>query len=267
MRSNVGVVPDLTERAVSIPGNEQDVRVQLAACYRLIALYGWDEITFNHVSVRSPGNPHHFLTHRWGLLFDEVKASDLVTLDEDGKIIAGPDGATINPAAFVIHSAVHQAREDINAVVHFHSVASVAVSAQEDGLLPISAGAMFHMDLLAYHDFEGIVLDLEERKRIQTALGSKKKMILLRNHGLLTCGRSIQEAFLLAYFLNRACEIQVAAQSGGVKLIAPPEHIQRRVAVQFQNQDAQPDKRIKLGQLEFSALMRRLDRIDPSYRN
>src|SRR5438477_2856631 len=239
---------------------EWKARVDLAAAYRLVALYGWDDLIFTHISARVPGADHHFLLNPYGMMFDEVTASSLVKVDLDGKkVLDSP--YFINPAGFTIHSAVHAAREDALCVMHLHTDYGIAVSAQKSGLLPISQQAMFALSSLAYHDYEGLALDEEEQPRLVADLGDKKFMIL-RNHGLLTIGRTAAEAFLGMFLLERACEIQILAQSGGGELSMIPEPIVDRVASQL--------SAVTVGQgaeLTWPGLLRKLDRIDSSYRS
>jgi ribulose-5-phosphate 4-epimerase/fuculose-1-phosphate aldolase len=238
---------------------EWRARVDLAAAYRLVALYGWDDLIFTHISARVPGAEHHFLLNPYGMMFDEVIASSLVKVDLDGSKVMGSP-YFINPAGFTIHSAVHAARADALCVMHLHTDYGIAVSAQKDGLLPISQQAMFALASLAYHDYEGLALDEEEKPRLVADLGDKKFMIL-RNHGLLTVGRSAAEAFLAMFLLERACKIQILAQSGGGQLVEIPDPIIDRVASQL--------SAVTVGQgseLTWPGLLRKLDRIDPSYR-
>src|SRR5215510_13392824 len=196
---------------------EWQARVDLAAAYRLVALYGWDDLIFTHISARVPGPEHHFLLNPYGMMFDEVTASSLVKIDLDGnKMMDSP--YFINPAGFTIHSAVHAAREDALCVMHLHTDCGIAVSAQKDGLLPISQQAMFALASLGYHDYEGLALNEEEKPRLVNDLGNKTSLIL-RNHGLLTVGETVADAFLSMFLLERACRIQIMAQSGGDKLI------------------------------------------------
>src|SRR5215831_17573717 len=181
---------------------EWQARVDLAAAYRLVALYGWDDLIFTHISARVPGGDHHFLLNPYGMMFDEVTASSLVKIDLQGQKV-GDSPYFINPAGFTIHSAVHEAREDALCVMHLHTRNGIAVSAQKDGLLPLSQQAMFALASLAYHDYEGLALDAEEKPRLVADLGNKKSLIL-RNHGLLTVGRTVAEAFLGMFLLERA---------------------------------------------------------------
>src|SRR5438128_4188401 len=242
-----------------VSAEEWQVRVDLAAAYRLVAHYGWDDLIFTHISARVPGPAHHFLLNPYGMMFDEVTASSLVKVDLQGKIVM-ESPYIINPAGFTIHSAVHAARADALCVTHLHTVYGVAVSTQKDGLLPISQQALFPLSSLAYHEYEGLALDEEEKPRLVADLGDKKFMIL-RNHGLLTLGRTASEAFLGMFLLERACKIQILAQSGGGELVKIPNDIIERVASQMSS--------VTVGQAEsltWPGLLRKLDRIDPSYR-
>ena len=238
---------------------EWQARVDLAAAYRLVALYGWDDLIFTHISARVPGADHHFLLNPYGMMFDEVSASSLVKIDLDGnKVMDSPH--QINPAGFTIHSAVHTARADALCVMHLHTDYGIAVSAQKKGLLPISQQAMFALSSLAYHDYEGLALDEEEKPRLVADLGDKSYMIL-RNHGLLTIGRTAAEAFLGMFLLERACKIQILAQSGGGELVEILAPIIDRVDTQL--------NAVMMGQgaqLTWPGLLRKLDGIDPSYR-
>src|SRR3569832_627446 len=194
---------------------EWEVRVQLAACYLLVALYGWTDLVFTHISARVPGPEHHFLINPYGMMFDEITASSLVKVDLDGKIVMDSD-YSINPAGFTIHSAVHAAREDALCVMHLHTDYGIAVSAQEKSLLPISQQSLFVLASLGYHDYEGLAKNDEEKPRRVADLG-KKTFLILRNHGLLTVGPTVADAFLSMFLLERACRIQILAQSGGGK--------------------------------------------------
>jgi ribulose-5-phosphate 4-epimerase/fuculose-1-phosphate aldolase len=238
---------------------EWQQRVDLAAAYRLVALYGWDDLIFTHISARVPGPEHHFLINPYGTTFDEITASSLVKVDLHGRrMLEG--AADINPAGFVIHSAVHEARDDANCALHVHSVNGVAVSAQEEGLLPLSQHSIFVLSSLAYHDYEGVALEEDEKARLVADLGDKR-FLMLRNHGLLTVGRSVAEAFVAMYFFEAACMIQVRAQAGGGKL--------RRIGGDIvDGAQAMWDivTRGAGGGLAWPALLRKLDRIDPSYR-
>lgn len=239
---------------------EWQARVDLAAAYRLVALYGWDDLIFTHISARVPGPEHHFLLNPYGMMFEEVTASSLVKIDLHGKKVSDST-YFINPAGFTIHSAVHAGREDALCVMHLHTDYGIAVSAQEQGLLPISQQAMFPLASLAYHNYEGLALDEQEKPRLVADLGDKNYMIL-RNHGLLTVGKSAAEAFLSMYILERACRIQILAQSGGGALHHVPNDIINLTAKQM--------SAVTVGQgadLTWPGLLRKLDRIDSSFRD
>jgi ribulose-5-phosphate 4-epimerase/fuculose-1-phosphate aldolase len=248
-----------TKSTIQVSDAEWQARVDLAAAYRLVALYGWDDLIFTHISARVPDSEHHFLLNPYGMMFEEVTASSLVKVDLAGnKVTDSP--YFINPAGFTIHSAVHAARADALCVMHLHTDYGIAVSAQKDGLLPISQQAMLALASLAYHDYEGLALNEEEKPRLVADLGDKSHMIL-RNHGLLTVGRTAAEAFLAMFLLERACKIQILAQSGRGELVTVPETILRSAESQV--------KAVTMGQgaaLTWPGLLRKLDRIDPSYR-
>jgi ribulose-5-phosphate 4-epimerase/fuculose-1-phosphate aldolase len=242
-----------------VSSEEWQARVDLAAAYRLVAHYGWDDLIFTHISARVPGPEHQFLLNPYGMMFDEVTASSLVKVDLHGNVVMETPYA-INPAGFTIHSAVHAARADALCVMHLHTDYGIAVSAQKDGLLPISQQSMFALASLAYHDYEGLALNEDEKPRLVADLGNRNNMIL-RNHGLLTLGPSAAEAFLAMFILERACKIQILAQSGGVELLRVADPILERVAMQLNV--------VTVGQgaqLAWPGLLRKLDRIDPSYR-
>lgn len=243
-----------------VSAEEWALRVDLAACYRLIALYGWDDLIFTHISARVPGPDEHFLINAYGLLFEEMTASSLVKVDLNGeKVLESPH--PVNPAGFVIHSAVHAARPDVACVLHTHTRAGVAVSAQPDGLRPISQVALFPFASLAYHDYEGIALNDDEKPRLVADLGDANALIL-RNHGLLTCGPTIPDAFLMMYALETACQIQVMAQSSGAELVEVPAPIVGGIKAQ-----AAAVLQGLGGQLAWPGLLRKLDRLDPSFRD
>src|SRR3989454_2433013 len=202
---------------------EWQTRVDLAAAYRLVALYGWDDLIFTHLSARVPGPEHHFLINPYGMMFEEITASSLVKINLQGEIVT-PSPYFINPAGFTIHSAVHAAREDALCVIHLHTDYGIAVSAQQNGLLPISQQSLFALSSLAYHEYEGLALNEAEKARLVSDLGNKNYMIL-RNHGLLTVGETVPDAFLAMFLLERACKIQILAQAGGAKLVPVSEAI------------------------------------------
>jgi ribulose-5-phosphate 4-epimerase/fuculose-1-phosphate aldolase len=238
---------------------EWQARVDLAALYRLTALYHWDDLVFTHISMRVPGPEHHFLINPYGFLFEEITASSLVKVDQAGDIMMKTP-YFINPAGFTIHSAVHEAREDARCVYHTHTLHGVAVSAQKNGLLPISQYSLLPLASIGYHDYEGLALNAEEKPRLVDDLG-RNQALILRNHGLLTLGRSAAEAFLAMYLLVAACRIQIMAQSGGSQLIPVAEPILQGIHGQVE----QVTKGLG-GDLVWPALLRKLDRIDPSYR-
>lgn len=243
-----------------VSDEEWAIRVDLAACYRLIAMYGWDDLVFTHISARVPGPDEHFLINAYGMLFEEITASSLVKVNLDGdKVLDSPH--PINPAGFVIHSAVHEARPEVTCVLHTHTKAGVAVSAQAEGLLPISQISLFAYATLAYHDYEGVALNDEEKPRLVADLGDKSALIL-RNHGLLTTGPSIPDAFLMMYALETACQTQILAQSSGAELVQVP----RAIVDGIQSQAEIVLKGLG-GQLAWPGLLRKLDRVDPSFRD
>jgi ribulose-5-phosphate 4-epimerase/fuculose-1-phosphate aldolase len=238
---------------------EWQARVNLAAAYRLVALYGWDDLIFTHLSARVPGPEHHFLINPYGMMFEEITASSLVKINLQGEIV-GPSPYFVNPAGFTIHSAVHAAREDALCVIHLHTSYGIAVSTQKNGLLPISQQALLALSSLAYHDYEGLALNEDEKSRLVADLGTKDSLIL-KSHGLLTVGKTPAEAFLSMYILESACRIQILAQSGGADLLTVPEPILKTVAAQM--------GAVTVGQgaqLTWPGLIRKLDRIDTSYR-
>lgn len=247
---------------------EQSLRQELAACYRLIAHFRMSDLIFTHISLRLPGPEHHFLINPYGLLFDEITASSLVKIDLQGRPVEATPHP-VNPAGFVIHSAIHAAREDAHCVLHTHTRAGCAVAALECGLLPLNQMSMEFYGKVAYHAYEGIALDMDEQRRLVADLGEKPVMIL-RNHGLLTTGRSVAEAFLRMYYLEKACEIQLAAQSAG-QVILPPAEVCRHTERQFndpgrglkQDELADPDAL----QLAWAALLRMLEKVAPGYRS
>ncbi len=235
---------------------EWKVRCDLAAAYRLVAMFGWDDLVFTHISARVPGPDHHFLINPYGWLFEEITASSLVKVGLDGQKVGNFDGI-VNPAGFTIHSAVHEAREDAHCVLHLHTVDGVAVSCQEEGLLPVNQTAMLLNGQLAYHDYEGVALDHDERPRLVEDLGTSNAMIL-RNHGTMSVGHSVAAAFSFMYFLERACSIQIAAQGGG-KLRIPQDDVQSVVEAQSKSMSQAADI------LVWPALLRRLNRVNPGY--
>ena len=243
-----------------VSDEEWQLRVDLAACYRAIAMFGWDDLVFTHISARVPGPDEHFLINAYGMFFEEITASSLIKVDLEGeKVLDSPQ--PINPAGFVIHSAVHEARHDVVCVLHTHTKAGVAVSAQSDGLLPISQVSLFPYATLAYHSYEGVALNEGEKPRLVADLGNNNALIL-RNHGLLTTGATIADAFLMMYVLETACQTQILAQSGGSELLQVPEPIVAGIQAQ-----AEEVTRGLGGQLVWPGLLRKLDRSDASFRD
>lgn len=243
-----------------VSAQEWEARVNLAAAYRLVALFGWDDLVFTHISARLPGPDHHFLINPYGWLFEEITASSLVKIDLHGnKVMDSPH--PINPAGFTIHSAIHAARDDAQCVMHTHSINGVAVSAQKDGVLPISQQSTLVLASLAYHDYEGIALNEDEKPRLVADFGDKI-YLMLRNHGLLTVGASPADAFLAMYVFEAACMIQVRAQAGGGPLV----QVNPKIVVGVMQAAATVTRGLG-GQLAWPGLLRKLDRIDPSFRN
>jgi ribulose-5-phosphate 4-epimerase/fuculose-1-phosphate aldolase len=237
---------------------EWKIRVDLAAAYRLVAYYGWDDLIFTHLSARIPGSEHHFLLNPYNLMFEEVTASSLVKVDVHGNAVE-PTPFITNPAGFVIHSAIHMAREDAQAVMHLHTPAGQAVSAHEDGLLPLTQTAMLVRGDLAFHDYEGVATDLDERERLVADLGTKNGM-LLRNHGTLAVGASVGECFVKLYFIERACQAQIMALSAGDKCNTPPQGTPELAAEQ-----GAVGLTIAAKLLAWPALLRKAYRLDPSF--
>lgn len=240
----------------AVSPTEWDARVNLAAAYRLTALFGWDDLVFTHISARVPGPEHHFLINPYGMMFDEITASSLVKIDLHGRKVMESE-YDINPAGFTIHSCIHAARKDAICVLHTHSINGVAVSAQKEGLLPLSQFAFIVLRSLGYHDYEGLALNPEEQPRLVRDLGSNNYLIL-RNHGLLTVGQSMAEAFQAMHRLEAACMVQVRAQAGGELTFIPPE-VLARAAVES------PADRAHKAALAWPGLLRRLDRRNPGY--
>lgn len=240
-----------------VSAEEWQARVDCAALYRLVALHGWDDMIFTHISVRVPGPDHHFLLNPYGMFFEEITASSLVKVDLEGNVVS-PTPHYIFPPAFTIHSAVHGAREDALCVIHVHTDAGVGVSAQKHGLLPLTQNACLVQPHLAYHDYEGVALHLDERQRLVADLGDKKLM-LLRNHGTLALGASAADAFVGIYFLERACAQQVAALSGGREwVLTAPEAAQAETNTQSRGL-------IMAASVAWPGLLRKLDRHLPGY--
>lgn len=240
---------------------EWETRVHLAACYRLVHHYDMDDLVYNHISARVPGEEGHFLINAYGMTYDEISASSLVKVDFDGHIVQDSGtGYGINRAGFVIHSAVHRGRPDVACVIHTHTPAGMAVSAMRCGLLPLTQNAMFFSGV-GYHDYEGPAVDLEEQKRLVADLGPHVAMVL-RNHGLLAVGATIPEAFVTTYWLERACQAQAFAMASTAELVIPPDDTVRKT-----NERYKPGQRRSIGELEWAGLLRLVERRYPGFRD
>lgn len=259
----MSVAVDDKRRSVreQVSDEEWRLRCDLAACYRAVAMYGWDDLIFTHISVRVPGPEHHFLINPYGLLFEEITASSLVKIDLDGNVVLD-NGYTVNEAGFVIHSAIHMSRDDAQCVLHLHTDQGMAVSAQKSGLLPLAQQGAIVINDLAYHDYEGIAVELDERERLVADLGEKNLMIL-RNHGTLTVGRSVADAFVRMYELERACKTQVMALAGGADVSLPSDAAVRQAG----NLLRSCFEGGMMDELVWPAILRKLDRDDPTYRD
>lgn len=247
---------------------EWQTRVDLAASYRLVAHFGMDDSIYTHISARVPGRHDHFLLNPMGLRFEEVTASALVKLDLDGNLVEESDYG-FNAAGFTIHGAIHAARHDVDCVLHTHTEPGIAVSCQKDGLLPLNQWSLQFYKRIGYHDYEGIALDLDERARLVASLGPHNALIL-RNHGLLTTGSSIGQAFILMHNLNRSCATQLAAQASGAELVIPPEEVCEKVRLQYEgrhesNERNRPAEEGEHVRREWAAYVRLLDRVNPGY--
>ena len=247
-----------------ISAEEMKVRQDLAAAYRLVDLFGWSDLIGTHLSARIPGSEDHFLINPYGLLFEEITASSLVKVDMYGNII-GETEQEINPAGFIIHSAVHMARPEVAGVMHTHTPACVSIATQKAGLLPLTQHALAVLDHTAYHEYEGISMDEGERERIAEDFGDKN-ILFLRNHGVLTAGRTVAETFVWLYRAERASRMQLAIQQSGADYIEIPESIQQSTIAQNRKNNSDSGYR-PIGLKEWPALLRRLDRIDPGYKD
>lgn len=241
-----------------VSAEEWAIRLDLAAAYRMVAHYGWDDLIFTHLSARIPGPDHHFLLNPYNLMFEEVTASSLVKVDVNGNPV-DPTPFITNPAGFTIHSAIHMAREDAHAVMHLHTPAGQAVAAHSEGLLPLTQTAMLIRADVAFHDYEGVAVDLGERERLVADLGSKNAMIL-RNHGTLTVGQNVGECFIRLYYLERACQAQIMALSAGEQLNNPPQGSPEVTA-----QQGAVGLPLAATLLAWPALKRKAFRLDPSF--
>jgi ribulose-5-phosphate 4-epimerase/fuculose-1-phosphate aldolase len=241
---------------------EWKVRTDLAACYRLVARYGMSDLIYNHITAKVPGSQGHFLINPFGLLYTEINASCFYTLDWDGNIVRQPDSEfSINCAGFLIHSAIHKARPDLICVMHTHTRAGMAVSAMREGLLPLTQTAMRFYNAIGYHDYEVPTADVSERERIAADLGPHNAMIM-RNHGLIACGRSVQDTWNLMYWLETACQVQVDVLGSGATPALPSHELATAMAQRYA-----PDGAINFAPMEWPALRRQLDREDPSYKS
>jgi ribulose-5-phosphate 4-epimerase/fuculose-1-phosphate aldolase len=247
-----------------VSAEEWQLRVDLAACYRLVALYGWSDLVFTHISARVPGPEHHFLINPYGLMFDEITASSLVKIDLQGNVLR-PSPFPINPAGFTIHSAVHAARHDVGAVMHTHTLNGVAVSAQRRGLLPISQHSIFVLSSLGYHDYEGVALRDDEKPRLVAALGNRTHL-MLRNHCLLTVGKTVAAAFQAMYMFETCCAIQLRAQAGGSLADGELIEVSPSIVETASAQARAATLNAAPGSLVWPGLLRRLDRLDASWR-
>jgi ribulose-5-phosphate 4-epimerase/fuculose-1-phosphate aldolase len=251
-------IPSMRDR---VSRDEWDTRVDLAACYRLVHHFAMDDLVYNHISARVPGEEGHFLINAYGMTYDEITASSLVKIDFDGKVVQDSGtGYGVNLAGFVIHSAIHRGRADVACVIHTHTPAGMAVSAMKCGLLPLTQNAMYFGGL-GYHDYEGPAVDLDEQRRLVADLGPHEAMIL-RNHGLLSVGRTIAEAFVTMYWLDRACQAQVFAVGSSQELLLPGNDV-----VKTTNDRYKPGQRRKIGELEWSGLLRLVERRYPGFRD
>jgi ribulose-5-phosphate 4-epimerase/fuculose-1-phosphate aldolase len=243
-----------------VSAEEWQVRVDLAACYRLMAEYGMVEMVANHISARVPGTENEFLINPYGMLYEEMTASSMIRIDIDGNVLFNATEYGVNQAGYVIHSAIHRARHDVDCIIHTHTLAGMAVSAMKCGILPIAQSSMRFGDI-AYHDYEGVAIREDERERLCASLGNREAMVL-RNHGLLTVAPSIPECFNNMYRLERACQLQVMALSCNTELSMPPPEV-----LEYTRQQMVPGVRRRFGLLEWPALLRKLDRKDPSFRD
>ena len=243
-----------------VSAEEWQLRVDLAAAYRLVAAFKWDDLVFTHISARLPGSHDSFLINPYGLMFDEISASSLIKIDAQGnKLDNSP--YPVNPAGFTIHSAIHSARHDSQCVMHTHTLNGIAVSAQKAGVLPISQQSIFVLSSLSYHDYEGVALRDDEKPRLVADLGPDNHYLMLRNHGLLTLGRTIPDAFLAMYLFETVCTIQVRAMAGGTELT----QVDPRIIAGASEQARVGTRGVGAGALTWPGLLRRLDRSDPSY--
>ena len=253
---------DIPSLQGKVSPEEWAVRVDLAAAYRLVSRYGWEDLVFTHISARVPGTEDQFLINPYGLFFDEITASSLVKIDQQGRKLEDTP-FNVNAAGFIIHSAIHGARHDAKCVLHTHTPNGVALSPQRARLLPVSPHSLFGLNSVGYHDFEGPALDEDEKPRLVADLGDNRCLIL-RNHGLLTVGETVADAFVNMYYLEASCQIQVRAQSGGGELVTVPKDVMEKG---YASAAANQRRNRGQGKLVWPGLLRRLDRTDPSFRN
>jgi ribulose-5-phosphate 4-epimerase/fuculose-1-phosphate aldolase len=252
---------EIPSRKNQVSPEEWQARVDLAAAYRLVALFKWDDLVFTHISARVPGSHDEFLINPYGLMFEEITASSLIKIDAKGnKLDQSP--YEVNPAGFTIHSAIHSSRHDAQCVLHVHSLNGIAVSAQKGGVLPISQQSIFVLSSLGYHDYEGVALRDDEKPRLVADLGPDNNFLMLRNHGLLTVGRTVADAFLSMYLFETVCTIQVRAMAGGTELV----QVDPRIIAGAKQQAREATRGMGAGALAWPGLLRRLDRADPGYR-
>jgi ribulose-5-phosphate 4-epimerase/fuculose-1-phosphate aldolase len=255
------MTPEIASRKNQVSPEEWQTRLDLAAAYRLVALFKWDDLVFTHISARVPGSHDEFLINPYGLMFDEITASSLIKVDARGnKLDDSP--YDVNPAGFTIHSAIHSSRHDAQCVLHVHTLNGIAVSAQKGGVLPLSQQSIFVLSGLSYHDYEGVALRDDEKPRLVADLGPDNNFLMLRNHGLLTLGKTVADAFLSMYLFETVCTIQVRAMAGGGELI----HIDPRIIAGASQQARQVTRGVGAGALTWPGLLRRLDRVDTGYR-
>jgi ribulose-5-phosphate 4-epimerase/fuculose-1-phosphate aldolase len=251
----------IPSRQIEVSPEEWRLRVDLAAAYRLVAAFHWDDLVFTHISARLPGSTDSFLINPYGLMFDEITASSLIKVDSQGQKLDESE-FSVNPAGFTIHSAIHSARHDAQCVMHTHTLNGIAVSAQKGGVLPLSQQSIFVLSSLGYHDYEGVALRDDEKPRLVADLGPTNNYLMLRNHGLLTLGPSVADAFLAMYFFETVCTIQVRAMAGGSELIS----VDPRIISTAGEQARVATRGVGGGALTWPGLLRRLDRLDPSYK-
>ena len=251
----------IPSRKSEVSPEEWQVRVDLAAAYRLVAAFKWDDLVFTHISARIPGRHDQFLINPYGLMFEEITASSLIKIDAQGRKVDESE-YEVNPAGFTIHSAIHASRHDALCVMHTHTLNGIAVSAQKGGVLPISQQSIFVLSGLSYHDYEGVALNEEEKPRLVNDLGPDNSYLMLRNHGLLTVGSTVADAFLAMYLFETVCSIQVRAMAGGTELVS----VDPRIIAGAGRQAREGTRGVGAGALTWPGLLRRLDRQDPSFR-